>query len=326
MNYVAIDFVPVEETERKLPESPWDNPTFVRLPSSRAAKNPLVGAGNPSISRSSADHGLLTPDTCWQAPAGSPLALTYLAWGGRNGLPLFPSTRRWEEWVYIVVETGKPTLLIEDKVKLITGPALLVIRPGLRFSWQPSDQPYKMLEWRWRRPIHPAVLDRQNMLYCVLTPSDHAELRQLHALMRAEVHRGYSRSETALMGLQALLETLIVRISEGGACDPRKEVVRQALRWIEANLSTRQPLARLADFLGVSPATVRRLFREQMGSTVMKIVAEFRRREAERMLANREVTVKEVAYHLGYRHPHDFSRAFRKHTGKLPSRILVHAH
>lgn len=230
------------------------------------------------------------------------------------------------EWTYLVVETGTLPVMLEGAVKNFTGPMLLVIRPGTRFAWRQSDRPCKILEWRWRQPIHPSIGGRSAPLCCPLSPSDYAELRQLHALTRAEIYREHSRSDTALMGLQALLETLIVRISEGGACDPRKEIVNQALRWIEANLSTRQPLARLADFLGVSPATVRRLFREQVGSTVMKIVAEYRRREAERMLADRAVTVKEVAYHLGYRHPHDFSRAFRKHTGRLPSRILMHAH
>jgi AraC-like DNA-binding protein len=39
------------------------------------------------------------------------------------------------------------------------------------------------------------------------------------------------------------------------------------------------------------------------------------------MLANKGVTIKEVAYRLGYRHPHDFSRAFRKHSGSLPSHL-----
>ena len=64
---------------------------------------------------------------------------------------------------------------------------------------------------------------------------------------------------------------------------------------------------------------MQRLFRERLGTTVMKSVAELRRREAERMLRRDGASIKEIAYRLGYRHPHDFSRAFRNHTGKLPS-------
>ncbi len=102
--------------------------------------------------------------------------------------------------------------------------------------------------------------------------------------------------------------------------DRNGEAVERALGWIRAHVSSRQPLAQLSDFLGVSPATVQRMFRKQLGTTVMKSVAETRLREAARMLVHDGASIKEVAYHLGYRHPHDFSRAFRKNTGMLPSR------
>ncbi|QYM78528.1 helix-turn-helix domain-containing protein [Horticoccus luteus] len=272
----------------------------------------------PSTASRAPDHAF------WAAPAHSAASLQFLGWGLRNFSEHAPAVRQSDEWVYAVIESGAPTLVMKGRSEQISAPALVLIGPGRPFTWRDDPaQTTKMLEWRWRRPIHPAIAQAQAdaVKHFTLAPSELAELRQLHAFTRAEVHRGDSCSDTALMGLHALLEALVVRISECSACDPRKEIVARAVRWIEAHLATRQPLARLADFLGVSPATVRRLFREQFGSTVMKTIAELRRREAERMLAGKEVTVKEVAYHLGYRHPHDFSRAFRKYTGKLPSRL-----
>lgn len=263
-------------------------------------------------------------DAFWRAAPGAPGSLRILGWGLRKFHDDPSTVRSPNEWVFAVVETGAPTLVTRGRGEPIAAPALVLIGPGRSFAWRDDPlQPTRMLEWRWRRPIHAALVQAPSdaLKHFSLAPSELAELRQLHTLTRAEVHRGEACSDTALMGLQALLEALVVRISECSASDPRQEIAAQAVRWIEAHLSTRQPLARLADFLGVSPATVRRIFREQLNSTVMKTIAELRRREAERMLADKHVTVKEVAYHLGYRHPHDFSRAFRKHTGKLPSRL-----
>jgi AraC-like DNA-binding protein len=117
--------------------------------------------------------------------------------------------------------------------------------------------------------------------------------------------------------LQALVETRLARLGEH---DPQEDVVAGALHWIETHLSTRQPLARLADFLGVSTATVHRLFRERLSTSVRQKVAEVRHEAAARMLAAGEMTIKEIAYRLGYRHPHDVTRGFRNHAGALPVR------
>jgi len=41
---------------------------------------------------------------------------------------------------------------------------------------------------------------------------------------------------------------------------------------------------------------------------------------ASQLLEKKGVAVKEVAYELGYLHANDFSRAFKKFTGRNPSR------
>lgn len=263
-------------------------------------------------------------DAYWRAPAESAGPLRYLAWGTRQlgSAPIRESKH--EGWVYTLIETGCPTLVREGRRERIAAPVLVLIGPDCAFGWSDdSGGASKLLVWMWRQPVHAGLVRvrRDAFARYALAAGADGELRQLHALSRGEIYRGDAHSEAALAGLQVLLETCIVRISEGRTADPREEIVERALHWIEAHLATRQPLARLADFLGVSPATVQRLFRKDLGATVMKTIAELRRREAERMLAHEGVTIKEVAYQLGYRHPHDFSRAFRRHSGSLPPRL-----
>lgn len=258
----------------------------------------------------------------WRAPAGFAGPLQYLAWGTRQDESGPANESRLEGWSYVVVESGNPTLVRAGRRDCIAAPSLLLIGPDCAHCWQTdAHRGSKLLMWMWRQPVHPGLarMRRDAVVRLQLAAAELADLRHLHALTRNEIHRGDLHSEPALSGLQVLLEARIARIGDG-AGDPREETVERALNWIEAHMTTRQPLARLADFLGVSPATVQRLFRERLGTTVMKCIAEIRRREAERMLMAKGMTVKEVAYRLGYRHPHDFSRAFRNHTGKLPSR------
>jgi transcriptional regulator GlxA family with amidase domain len=111
-----------------------------------------------------------------------------------------------------------------------------------------------------------------------------------------------------------------------GKRECQEDLAVRSLHWLETHLATRQPLARLADFLGVSTATVHRRFREEFGASVREKIAELRCQEAERLLASGDVMIKEVAYHLGYRHPHDFSRAYRQHAGLRPTKQRSLAH
>ncbi|WP_438480470.1 helix-turn-helix transcriptional regulator [Oleiharenicola lentus] len=247
--------------------------------------------------------------------------LQHLTWSARSETA--PAFSKRGSWNYVVIESGSVQIVRGASSQLIAVPALVVIGPDCAVTWrhEPMD-PVKHLGWIWARPAHPALgpLRRDMCAHYGLAGEDLAELRQLHASSRSEVHRGDLHSGQALTGLQFLLETRIARIVESGGGDRSNEVVERALGWIQSHVATRQPLARLADFLGVSPATVQRMFRQRLGTTVMKSVAETRLREAERMLGLDGVSIKEVAYHLGYRHPHDFSRAFRNYTGQLPSR------
>ena len=325
MNSAALDMVSLLEPTPRTQLRP--------LPSVDAPFEPRVGPSPRPISYSSRavdpapSRALqLPPLDCayWRAPADCEWALQYLAWGARHyGASPIAETRH-EGWVYAIVEAGNPTLTHDGKSQRIEAPTLVIIGPDCAFGWR--DQPRctsKLLVWMWRQPVHAAFgeLRRNALVRYKLTAGEQEDLRCLHATTRQEAHRHDAHSAAALWALQSLIETRIVRMTEGWHESAREELGERALSWVESHLASRQPLARLADFLAVSPATVQRLFRESYGTTVMKKIAELRQREAERLLATEGTTIKEVAYRLGYRHPHDFSRAFRKSSGRLPSQL-----
>jgi len=261
----------------------------------------------------------------WQAAPDDTTPLLYLAWGAREFGTAPVRRQRHHGWVFALVEHGCPLLLRENRSDPLPAGTVVVMGPDCAFGWHDApERSCKLLVWMWRKPAHGplARVGARGFVRHTLRSEEIAEVRRLHALTRGEVHRADVQSPAALAGLQTLLETHVARLGER---DPQEDSIGRALHWIETNLATRQPLARLADFLCVSAATVHRLFREQLGTTVRQKITELRCQAAERMLATGDMPIKEVAYRLGYRHPHDFSRAFRNHAGVSPARHIADA-
>lgn len=96
--------------------------------------------------------------------------------------------------------------------------------------------------------------------------------------------------------------------------------LRIALEWMRTHPASTRPVADLCDRLGVSPATLARLFKKNLGHTPMEHYNRLKIDIATHRLRAGEM-VKRVALDLGYRHVHDFSRFFRRRTGINPARI-----
>lgn len=272
------------------------------------------------------DYGrkLILPPTDrahWRAPANHESPLQYLAWGERQyGQSPIPATRH-DGWCYVVVEAGNPHFVSDTRSETIHSPTLAIIGPNRAFGWKDqSSNTSRLLVWVWREPAHAKLARLPKDVFALfgLKDSELSKLKWLHSLSRNETLNFDEDSTPVFAAIRTLIEAHIVRIVDGNVTQGREEIVTRALQWMETHITTRQPLARLSDYLGVSPATVQRIFQERLGTSVTKTIAELRRREADRMLASPGTSIKEVAYQLGYRHPHDFSRAYQKHVGRPP--------
>jgi transcriptional regulator GlxA family with amidase domain len=112
----------------------------------------------------------------------------------------------------------------------------------------------------------------------------------------------------------------IARSDTRGTAPPAPAVrLELALRWLAANSTETQPIARLCEYLQVSQMTVNRLFRVNLGLSALEWYRRERLNRAKELLSTGSTSVKEVAYLLGYRHANDFSRAFKSGTGESAS-------
>lgn len=77
----------------------------------------------------------------------------------------------------------------------------------------------------------------------------------------------------------------------------------------------------LAATAAMSPAKLKRIFKEVYGSGIYGYYQKHRMQQSREMLLTRDFTVKEVGMHVGYSNLSNFATAFKKEFGILPSEL-----
>ncbi|MEI8293737.1 MAG: AraC family transcriptional regulator [bacterium] len=253
-------------------------------------------------------------------PAGG---LLYLAWGHRDyGANPIPQ-RLHHGWTYMAVMSGNPSLQIGNR-NHTAGPGQLIIAgPDIPFGWTDRrDASCSLLVWEWaRRPQFQTPLHEGSCWLGKAAGDAFKEIEELHIKTRREIQQTDARSPRILESLHCLIDAAFER-----ACgQPEDHGSRNAQRlhlaeaWMRRHLDIRAPARALAEYLGISTMTLHRLFREAVGVSTGQAFLDLKLNEASKML-EAGASVKETALSLGYCHPGDFTRAFKKRFGFTPTR------
>lgn len=267
---------------------------------------------------------LPAPDrSFWQAPPRSDSPLLYLAWGRRDfGRQAIPASTH-EGWVCAVILEGTPTLLLDGRPHRMAPGHVVLAREDCALGWrQDHRRESRLLVWMWRQPLHAglATLPAGFSSTTKLPAAALAECQRLHRACREDVLSPDRFSADWLEGVQRQLEVLLLRHSRGlGKQTTPARTVRSALEWMRQHLDSREPIARLCDYLGLSQPTLHRLFRAQAGRSALEAFRELRMEEARRRMRTGNKPVKVIAAELGYTHFNDFSRAYRAHFDHPPT-------
>jgi AraC-like DNA-binding protein len=94
-----------------------------------------------------------------------------------------------------------------------------------------------------------------------------------------------------------------------------QRIIREQTRDIQRSLTTASTL------LGLSAAQLRRLFKQNVGTSLREYVREMRMARAAETLADYRLSVKEIASDLGYKDISNFYRDFRIVHGTTPQQL-----
>jgi AraC-like DNA-binding protein len=103
------------------------------------------------------------------------------------------------------------------------------------------------------------------------------------------------------------------------ATDPKRMRLQAVRDLIESDLRHPWTIAELARHAGLSRRSFNAQFHRSFGTSASDYLRTSRLKSAREALLHQGLTVTEAAYAVGYANPANFSTAFRKHFGYVPS-------
>jgi AraC family transcriptional regulator, arabinose operon regulatory protein len=101
-----------------------------------------------------------------------------------------------------------------------------------------------------------------------------------------------------------------------------KNPVDQAIFFMLENLTKSLKIQDIANHVQLSESHLFKIFRNKTGASPFDYYINLKMQEAIRLLTNKSMRIKEVAFFLGYEDPFYFSRLFKKYIGKSPGEFV----
>ncbi len=240
-----------------------------------------------------------------------------------------------ESYELFMVRTGRARLLTPDGVLHLRPGHLAVVDPGVEHEEVPeaSGGPYELSCFAIDRTLAQLfrvsyLSSREPLVEIQVDLVGSEEVESIAAAVAAELAHRAPGWETAVRHLLRYLEQVLRRRLESGSFTYRTgSDVRDPSAWprleaavffCHANLSHPLRLPDIASRFGYSPRHLSRLFAKHAGKPFSEHVRELRMNVAAELLTTSDLSVAEIADHVGYPDPSHFTRAFRAVTGLSP--------
>ncbi|HEY9595014.1 MAG TPA: AraC family transcriptional regulator [Spirochaetia bacterium] len=158
-----------------------------------------------------------------------------------------------------------------------------------------------------RKPFHEVGL--QNGLVAIYD--------QIFELVRSQRPLYQLRASSCVLALIAEILALERRAEQHSQSE---QIVEKAKFYMEENVYSELNLNRIGDLLGVSTSHLNAVFKSYTAMTPYQYFISIKIRKAKELLERGDLSVKEVAFRLGFTDQYYFSRLFRRKTGLPPSR------
>ncbi len=150
----------------------------------------------------------------------------------------------------------------------------------------------------------------------------HSELAQLYRRAIEIAADNKTVPQPLLAGIvQHMIGLLnyLLRNRTGHATDLLEQSVEKAKIIMDERVSGEIDLYDLASELNLSYSWFRKTFKEYTGHSPARYFQLLKLRRAQRLLSDTELSIKEIAYSLGYKSTEHFFSIFKKHTGCTPT-------
>src|SRR5258708_4543088 len=95
--------------------------------------------------------------------------------------------------------------------------------------------------------------------------------------------------------------------------------VAEVINLMRVSLATSLSISTLAKRVNLSSTRLRQLFKAEVGRSPTHYLRDLRMQNAEHLLTETFLSVKEIAFVTGYKHVSSFAHAFKRRHGLTPS-------
>ena len=179
-------------------------------------------------------------------------------------------------------------------------------------------------EWRCTKAGHFTIVEFDSDVTCeniFCFPVKNGE-KYLTRFQRIEYIMALKETGYKLEAMKEVYSTLQSLVQSRNSYLPsdKSAKITPALEYIAKNYAKSITNEELASLTGMSCVYFRKTFTEVMGESPIAYAHSLRIKKAREMLKSDYSTISNIAYSLGYSNIYEFSRDFKKHTGKPPSK------
>jgi AraC-like DNA-binding protein len=229
-----------------------------------------------------------------------------------------------QEYQIIYVTKGRGIFEINGRTHVVVPGSILMVFPGVRHLYKPEYEVGWTEYWVGFKGPYVDALRREGLLSAEkplfevgLQNSLLAIYHQIFELVRYQ--RPLYQARASSLVLTLIAETL-ARARKNVQYDHSEKIVEKARFLMEENVHGEVNIAGIAATLGVTTSQLNAVFKSYTSMTPYQYYISIKIRRAKEMLEDGDLSIKEVAFRLGFDDPYYFSRLFRRKAGLPPSK------
>jgi AraC-like DNA-binding protein len=223
---------------------------------------------------------------------------------------------------------GSGTIHVKDRFHQVTPDSYFIIPAGEPHSYWASEETPWSIYWLHFAGVKTKHFDR---FFCQVVPISHTSnariddrINQFNELLTA-LEMGFSKEniEYVNLCLNSLLASFFYvdtfRSAKGiHSNDP----VDLSILYMQQNVTKCLKIEDIASHVKLSKSHLSKLFRNKTGFSPIDYFINLKMQEAIRLLINKSLRIKEVAFKLGYTDQYYFTRIFTKQIGSSPASFI----
>lgn len=107
--------------------------------------------------------------------------------------------------------------------------------------------------------------------------------------------------------------------SDQSKCSVHEKYIEPAIEYIISNSANKTTVSDVAKYLNIDRSYLSRVFNEHMGVSIKKYIFDYHMDIAKSFLMYSDLSIKDIAFAVGYDDPLDFTKAFRRSYNISPS-------